>query len=673
MQGPGPSSAPPPTSQNYLIHSKSAGAMNSGEPRFPYASPRYYPLSMPSQKAAMFKCPEPGCGREFTRKSNLKTHARFHSQETPYHCEICNTRFVWKSGLSSHWRKQPACYEAYTAMINDRVRQQEAGDQNDFVEDEDEVEVDSEPKLEEEDQEEDVEDDESTTKVEQGTGKEDQDTQGNTAEQKRPPSLVAPSLPLRTAPFGAAGEAKTEPRETPIHAMPPVKISPAVSSLSARKPPVADAGNTYETDKNKPSAFLKGQNPSQDASTNESNRFQLWSRPQQSEEVVPDANTGRQQQQKQPSLMSSEAAKAGWPLPSLGRAASSNTPAPPRPNFFAIPPASGIVVDQHFFNMLNSEDSLTRLSHIANLSDQVGSQRQVSEPPPAQGSMNLQNLGPFASNPPQPPQLYPGIASLPSPRQRMESSESFQSASSMMRVPPQPAPISQPLIQTNPLDAPWMNMPSIGSFDFGIPSVRSQDINQNVPKILSSGSLEHGNPWTFSGDYTGALENRNSPKVVFPWMRSRDTLNHPNSYQSNFFSMMTNNSALPMSTLGTAPYSHPTLGALRSTSFDNPLMAAFMKSGTSMGMSRDGNDASRNFSTGFPSSGPSTDIAPSSGDDYSRPFSELLQTSLRDRLLSPRSFALRSRQLEEGKNNTDANANANAGNTPSANDDAKKQ
>lgn len=50
-------------------------------------------------------CEFAGCGREFSRKSNLEAHSRKHmtgAQATPYACQHCTRRFKWRSSLKSH-------------------------------------------------------------------------------------------------------------------------------------------------------------------------------------------------------------------------------------------------------------------------------------------------------------------------------------------------------------------------------------------------------------------------------------------------------------------------------------------------------------------------------------------------------------------------------------------
>ncbi|KNC98124.1 uncharacterized protein SPPG_06532 [Spizellomyces punctatus DAOM BR117] len=50
----------------------------------------------------LFKCPEPDCGKAFTRRFNLQSHELVHSNLRPFKCELCNRTFRRKFDQRRH-------------------------------------------------------------------------------------------------------------------------------------------------------------------------------------------------------------------------------------------------------------------------------------------------------------------------------------------------------------------------------------------------------------------------------------------------------------------------------------------------------------------------------------------------------------------------------------------
>ncbi|KAJ3193813.1 Metallothionein expression activator [Irineochytrium annulatum] len=52
----------------------------------------------------VYRCPEPGCEKTFTRRYNLQSHLRCHSGERPFRCDFCPATFSRKHDLRRHTR-----------------------------------------------------------------------------------------------------------------------------------------------------------------------------------------------------------------------------------------------------------------------------------------------------------------------------------------------------------------------------------------------------------------------------------------------------------------------------------------------------------------------------------------------------------------------------------------
>jgi uncharacterized Zn-finger protein len=52
-----------------------------------------------------FVCPQPGCGKIFNEKGNLKVHYRIHNGERPYKCSFCELDFISLGNKRDHERR----------------------------------------------------------------------------------------------------------------------------------------------------------------------------------------------------------------------------------------------------------------------------------------------------------------------------------------------------------------------------------------------------------------------------------------------------------------------------------------------------------------------------------------------------------------------------------------
>lgn len=52
----------------------------------------------------VFKCPFPGCGKEFQLKGNLKRHLNIHNGDKKFRCKFCGKDFLRKADMEVHHR-----------------------------------------------------------------------------------------------------------------------------------------------------------------------------------------------------------------------------------------------------------------------------------------------------------------------------------------------------------------------------------------------------------------------------------------------------------------------------------------------------------------------------------------------------------------------------------------
>lgn len=99
-------------SNNLLASSHSASDTSSqGHPNKEVQIKQQRPKSRSLQPCT---CDVAGCGKRFSKQSNLRAHLRVHNGTLPYSCVFdgCSKRFRWKSSLRPHIRVHLACGHA---------------------------------------------------------------------------------------------------------------------------------------------------------------------------------------------------------------------------------------------------------------------------------------------------------------------------------------------------------------------------------------------------------------------------------------------------------------------------------------------------------------------------------------------------------------------------------
>ena len=63
-----------------------------------------------------YLCPVPKCGKEFSRRTDLKKHGLVHTGERPYACAYCDQRFISSSNLNKHERQHTG-FKPYSCRV----------------------------------------------------------------------------------------------------------------------------------------------------------------------------------------------------------------------------------------------------------------------------------------------------------------------------------------------------------------------------------------------------------------------------------------------------------------------------------------------------------------------------------------------------------------------------
>lgn len=67
-----------------------------------------------------YKCGFEGCGKRFSKSSNLTQHLRIHSGEKPFQCDLCGRRFRQSGNLTKHLKSHENAHLRWNRSTNDK-------------------------------------------------------------------------------------------------------------------------------------------------------------------------------------------------------------------------------------------------------------------------------------------------------------------------------------------------------------------------------------------------------------------------------------------------------------------------------------------------------------------------------------------------------------------------